>query len=260
MDTYITRLCWNENGWERPSGSAAKLEAGPTFNAINGFGFEEWLFSPFFTVDGWRYGFVQGVNKSVNRLGGQTIRILFFTIRPDRKRFFVGELQACLVLTQAQADAAHRELEQDGVIERMMADIAAVGGRDEIIKDRSYIQKWTLDVINVRFKAGDLRKYASLREVPADSSVHRFQRYQLVKASDEEVARWFREPEPIEGSYLPEEIPPGALIVKAALRRFWSIAMSEIPRRELLALRTTGRHARFAGSILCRRTARAHGV
>lgn len=211
MDTYITRLCWNENGWERPSGSAAKLEAGPTFNAINGFGFEEWLFSPYFAVDGWRYGFVQGVNKSVKRLGGETIRILFFTIRPDHKRFFVGELQSCLVLTQAQADDAHRELERDGVIDRMVAEIAAVNGRDEMIRDKSYIQKWTLDVINVRFRANDLRKYASLREVAADSSVHRLQRYQLVKAKDEEVERWFREPEQIDGPSLPEEIRPGAL-------------------------------------------------
>src|SRR4051794_23771632 len=99
MDTYITRLCWNENGWERPSGSAAQVEAKETFNQQHGFGFEEWLFSPHFEVDGWRYGFVQGVNKSQKRLSGQAIRLLFFTIRPDSSRFFVGDLQECAVLT-----------------------------------------------------------------------------------------------------------------------------------------------------------------
>jgi hypothetical protein len=57
MDSYITRLCWSENHWTKPSGSAAKLET-DTFNTQYGFGFEEWLFSTKFEIDGWRYGFV----------------------------------------------------------------------------------------------------------------------------------------------------------------------------------------------------------
>jgi hypothetical protein len=44
MNTYITRLCWNESQWERPTGSAGQIEK-DTFNANFGFGFEEWLFS-----------------------------------------------------------------------------------------------------------------------------------------------------------------------------------------------------------------------
>jgi hypothetical protein len=76
--------------------------------AEHGFGMEEWLFSDAFDKDGWRYGFVQGVNMcySSQGLAGRDITLVFYTIEPDKSRRLVGQL-ACHVLDSRDADAAY---------------------------------------------------------------------------------------------------------------------------------------------------------
>src|SRR5207248_1999982 len=107
MDTYITRLCWNDANWTSATGSASRLEGKKTFNSQHGFGFEEWLFSPKFTFESWRYGFVQGVNPRQKSLKGQQANLLLFTIGPDKKRYLVGDISPIHVLTTDEADRAH---------------------------------------------------------------------------------------------------------------------------------------------------------
>ena len=170
MDSYITRLCWNEHRWERPSGSAVKLERG-TFNAEFGFGFEEWLFSSSVPIDGWRYRFVQGVNKSQKRLAGKDINLFFFTIDANKDRFLVGEIQQCQVLTLDQANAAHERLESDGMITQMTNEVLAVGGNAEVLTNKSKFVKWTLDIVNMRYQPHHLIQYTKPVMAPPDSTV-----------------------------------------------------------------------------------------
>lgn len=61
---YFCRVCWNSNQWRRPTGEAAKLESKTSYAVQFGFGFEEWLNRPEWTIDGQRYAFLQPVNKS----------------------------------------------------------------------------------------------------------------------------------------------------------------------------------------------------
>jgi hypothetical protein len=42
MTTYLSRICWNSNGWLFPSGEAKHLEK-DSFVTQVGFGHEEWL-------------------------------------------------------------------------------------------------------------------------------------------------------------------------------------------------------------------------
>ena len=49
MSLYLARVCWNTNGWSRPSGVAANAEgeakgSTPTFVSEHGYGHEEWLY------------------------------------------------------------------------------------------------------------------------------------------------------------------------------------------------------------------------
>ena len=114
MEWYITRLCWNEHGWESPSGTAPQLED-ESFVTANGFGFEEWLFSPTLLRSGWHFGFVQGVNKSHGNVKGKDLALLLFAIGPEKKRFLVGLLR-CRVLQDTEADEAYRQFTEDGTI------------------------------------------------------------------------------------------------------------------------------------------------
>ena len=62
----LARLTNNQNGWQRPSGRPHKSGnvGGNAFEAIYGFGFEEWLFCPEHNVDGWQYGYVQSIGPN----------------------------------------------------------------------------------------------------------------------------------------------------------------------------------------------------
>ncbi len=68
----ITRISYNSKNWERPTGDARKHEAAGTYNHEHGFGHEDWLFRSEWQIDGWRYAFIQGVNKSQCSLAGST--------------------------------------------------------------------------------------------------------------------------------------------------------------------------------------------
>ncbi len=191
MDTYITRLCWNENGWKKPSGAAAKLEHG-TFNVDFGFGFEEWFFSSKFEIDGWRYGFIQGANKSQNRLAGKDIDVFFFTIGPEKQRYFVSEIQPCHILNFDETTTAHTAFEKKGMIDQMIEDVKAVGGDANFIKDKLYIHKWAFDIFNIRYKPEQLCIYRDLISVPSNCIVWNWNRYQLIRVNDDQIKEWIR--------------------------------------------------------------------
>jgi hypothetical protein len=178
MDSYITRLCWSENHWTKPSGSAAKLET-DTFNTRYGFGFE-----------GWRYGFVQGVNKSIRKLSGEVINLYLFTIDAERQRKYVAELAKCHVLTANEAETTYRSMKRSGLIDQMVSDIRAVSGNPIYILDESVRKKGTLEIINLRFRAEGLSVYDKLIDVPQHSKIWGYNRYQAIKAPPEELRMW----------------------------------------------------------------------
>lgn len=64
----ITRMAYNSSGWQHPTGDARREEASGTYNSDNGFGHEDWLFRSEWQIEGWRYAFLQGVNKSHAKL------------------------------------------------------------------------------------------------------------------------------------------------------------------------------------------------
>ncbi|MGL4551608.1 MAG: hypothetical protein ACRC33_10505 [Gemmataceae bacterium] len=191
METYLTRICWNANRWERPSGDAPSLETpGQSFVAEHGFGFEEWLNDRRLALDGWRYGFTQGVNKSQLKLAGHTVRLLFYAIGPGRQRYLVGGLKRCSVLTQDESDPAHERFEADGTINRMIDEVRAVKGEADFIKDKTYLRTWTLDFINLICRQDDLCIYPRPVSMPRECDLVSGDRYQLTPASAQQIRDW----------------------------------------------------------------------
>ena len=146
----ITRIAYNSADWQCPTGEARESEGGDTYNALNGFGHEDWLFRSDWRIDGWRYAFIQGVNKSQAKLvkSGQPIDLTLFTIQPDKKRRFVAKIQGVECLSDQQADDAINEFKRRGWFELMEKEIRAVGG------DASALgaTQWAKHVLNVRFR------------------------------------------------------------------------------------------------------------
>ncbi|MCP5521283.1 MAG: hypothetical protein H7A46_07015 [Verrucomicrobiales bacterium] len=173
----MTRICYNSLEWRKPSGDARTLEAANTHNHRNGFGHEEWLFRNEWQIDGWRYGFIQGVNKGRNPLlaKGTPFDLTLFTITPTKQRLYVAGIRAVECLTDKQADEAVAAFKARGWHHLMLQEIKAVQGNAEEFGSTRYAKH----VLNVRFRQGNCRIFSPPRTVASDDPVRKLWRYQL---------------------------------------------------------------------------------
>ncbi|UVT20638.1 MAG: hypothetical protein H8K03_01590 [Nitrospira sp.] len=174
LSTYIARVCWNTKNWIQPSGDASESEADGTYASENGFGHEEWLFNFQWMIDGWKHGFLQPINRSIQKLKGSNINLRLFTITADRNRQYIGEINRCTVLNDAQASDAVRIYKKSGWLSQMRRQIHAVSG------DTSALQCSPLELFNIRFKPEDATLYAPPIPVKNNDYVNRLNRYSLV--------------------------------------------------------------------------------
>ncbi len=58
-DGKIARICWNSEGWQRPSGLDGKSSNPEAYEAQNGYGHEEWLLDTSKLIDGYHYAYVR---------------------------------------------------------------------------------------------------------------------------------------------------------------------------------------------------------
>lgn len=178
----ISRLAYNSAGWSRPSGEARALEAPETYNAINGFGHEEWLFRSEWMIDGWRYSFIQGVNKSRDKLvrEARPIDLTLYTIEPDKRRRFVSIIDAVECLDDRQAREAVAEFKRRGWFQTMRDDIKRVDGNLDAFGSGDYAPH----ILNVRFRLANVQMFPPDSYVSADHPIHPLSRYQLYSISE----------------------------------------------------------------------------
>lgn len=179
-DAYLARLCWNSSNWVRPTGEAARSEQGDTYNAEMGFGHEEWLFNYQWILDGWKYGFLQPVNKSLAKVQGKTLDVRLYTISPGRHWYYVGHLRSCEVLTEEAADRARKEFKRRGWFKDMMSQLRQVGGN---VAGLQYDDATLL--FNVRFRPEDAEIYDPMVPVGDRDAIRKLRRYTLVKLQDD---------------------------------------------------------------------------
>jgi hypothetical protein len=183
----ITRLCFNSAGWQRPTGHARGLEAPGTYNHENGFGHEEWLFRSDWSIDGWRYGFVQGVNKGGAKVirEGKPLDLTVFTIEPDKRRRLVADIYDVECLADADAKAAFEYFVKQGWHDQMKNEILAVGGD---VKSFG-ASEWASKILNVRFRIENIKPFPADAFVPLDDPILEFTRYQLYDVPQNTVDR-----------------------------------------------------------------------
>lgn len=120
----IARICWNTNGWERPSGPVGKLQKG--FEGEKGFGHEEWLFDRSrICDDGYHYGFLQCLNgKSFDG----KILLHLYSKSPEQKTLYVGYIRDAEYVDPVISKEVVEEYESKGWFSEMMDEIKNVGG------------------------------------------------------------------------------------------------------------------------------------
>jgi hypothetical protein len=173
----ITRISYNSSEWQRPTGDARKYEVAGTYNHENGFGHEDWLFRSDWLINGWRYAFLQGVNKSHKKLVKEAlpVDVTLFTVHPDKKRRYVASIRAVECLSDQQAEDALREFKTRGWLSIMQQEILAVRGNASALG----AAKWAKHVLNVRFRLENVTFFPANTFASADDPVQKLMRYLL---------------------------------------------------------------------------------
>ena len=125
------RICWNTNGWQKPSGDAPKLET-QSYVQTNGFGHEEWLFNFGRTTGKYKYSFIQGFNTKNQKYQNSIFDVILYTISSTR-RYFVGQIKDCKILSEEEADEISRIYKQQGWLDEMVEDVKKVNGNYKLL-------------------------------------------------------------------------------------------------------------------------------
>jgi hypothetical protein len=173
----ITRISYNSNNWQRPTGDARNYEGPETYNGEFGFGHEDWLFRSEWLIAGWRYGFLQGVNKSHAKLleAARPFDVTLYAIDDEHRRRLVATIRDVECLSERQAQDALEEFEHRGWFATMRQEIRKVGGDDSALGH----PEWAPNILNIRFRLDNVAMFPPNTYAPPDHPIRHLNRYQL---------------------------------------------------------------------------------
>lgn len=146
-------------------------------------------------LDGWQYGFLQGVGKSSSRAAGaKNLDITLYTVHPGGERRFVARLPKTEALDAAHAQTALSNFSNSGLLKICDKEIRDVGGKP-------FPTVSALQVVNVRFRAEDIEWFMPDSFASASDPLRRWNRYQLYQVGGMSLPRASRGGLPKGGSY-----------------------------------------------------------
>ncbi len=179
--TILWRVCWNDCGWQKPSGGFK--EAG--YPADHGFGHEEWNFCRDDAIDGWVYGYVY---KTTLKRADPIFRIVFFAIDPSTKeRIVVGIYHAAEFIADDDREDIAAAFERRGIFRRRAAELKrATGKRYSQREALGFVRNAVSDpVLMVRCRETDIeipQARFPLNRISGMQSVgHRFKSFTYLK-------------------------------------------------------------------------------
>ena len=153
MKHKLARICWNDNLWQRPSGAEGKSRNKDSFEYINGFGHEEWLFDTSKIIDGYHYGFVQAVGASRGKHGNDAMHLSLYSIdNRTKQRWWLGTIRNLIVVDEEESARIYQVYEKKGWLEQMCSQVTLAGADVEAFKE--YVTPQNFAVI--KYKVEDL--------------------------------------------------------------------------------------------------------
>ena len=138
MKDKYCRICWNTNGWRKPSGTAPEngiYKISPrnsdktSFVAKNGFGYEEWLFNYEWCLNGYKYAFLQPINKYRDKYEGKTFSAALYTklhTKTDSRTLLVATISEVYIPGIDEWHYAFDQMKKRGWVDQMRSDIEAI--------------------------------------------------------------------------------------------------------------------------------------
>jgi hypothetical protein len=181
----LARIAFNSSGWQRPTGEAGDHESEGTYNAQNKFGHEDWLFRGEWVLDGWRYAFIQGLNKHRLAYLGQSLDVTLYTVLPDKRRRLVATIYGLESLSDDQARDALNAFRARGWLKTMQEEVHDIGGQAQALGD----PKWAEHVLNIRYRLDQVELHPPDLFLADDEWIRDRRRYMLYKFDDADRTR-----------------------------------------------------------------------
>ena len=116
----IARICWNDKGWQGPSGSNGKSKNN-NYESENGYGHEEWLLNrDQICFNGFHYAFLEPLRKSSFE-GVRDIHL--YTYTPDNKKQYIGCILDAEYVSEKESKKIWREYENRGWAHNMRNEL-----------------------------------------------------------------------------------------------------------------------------------------
>lgn len=156
----ITRLSWNSNNWQFPSGWLGKSRDQNTHEGKYGFGYEEWLFDRSKLIGGYHYGFVKGLESVVARHAGKRYELHFYSQNSLRQYYYVGHILDAEGIDHITSSAIYQLYGEKGWLKEMADALERVEG--DVTAFRKVDPKL---FVNVRFRLEDILLPDELTEI-----------------------------------------------------------------------------------------------
>ncbi|HVU95667.1 MAG TPA: hypothetical protein VHE34_10605 [Puia sp.] len=126
------RICWNTEGWVKPSGRAgksrtSKQSAEHIQERDNGFGPEEWLFDLDKLIHGYHYARIEPLN-SAHHIGKPYNITLFSNNSIESNWYWIGKIVDVQVITKEESQATSDAYRKNGWLQEQLDQLSALDG------------------------------------------------------------------------------------------------------------------------------------
>lgn len=167
----LARLCWNECGWEKPTGAVGKSKTtAKSFEREKGYGHEEWFFETEKQIDGYHYAFLQAFNKGDHE--GESYDTQLYAIKDSgsvKQKFWVGRVRHLEVLTKEEAAHVVKIYKERGWLSERLKQLQQLG-----------ISKFGYDIIPEN-------EIFNVRYAVTSSNFVRYQPFRKIEHFDKEI-------------------------------------------------------------------------
>jgi hypothetical protein len=173
----ISRICWNENQWVRPSGYTDKSNDKKTHEYQYGYGHDEWLFDTGKLLEKYHYGFLEPIAKGKMPYVGKKFDVWLYTInRSSKIRYYIGEIKNVIVISEQEARKVKDYYRSNGWLREMHSQIADVGA-----DNNTFFNYAPIDIFNVKFLPQNIKLAPEYIEVDQGNKLRKVQRYTLAE-------------------------------------------------------------------------------
>jgi len=127
-ENKIARICWNTEGWRKPSGARGKSKNQKSYEHRVGYGHEEWLLDTTKLIDGWHYAYLQPIGLNRQKYIGQEFNISLYSINDETKeRWWVGRILNVKVIPAEESKRVHAIYKKNDWLKEMKEQLRTIG-------------------------------------------------------------------------------------------------------------------------------------